>query len=44
MCARVCVRAREYGVEGEREWAHCKAEFKNCPLPQYRLLDRKSVV
>lgn len=34
VCARACQSVRVCGVFGEREWAHCKAEFENHPLPQ----------
>ena len=41
-----CVRARVSeralcGVFGEREWAHCKAEFENRPLPQVAQAQKK---
>ena len=40
MRARVSERAL-CGVFGEREWAHCKAEFENRPLPQVAQAQKK---
>ena len=41
VCARACLSVRSCGVFGEREWAHCKAEFENRPLPQVAQAQKK---